>query len=98
MQEVVDAARGIGRAGNRGQLVRVIEADDARVGRDDDSTRRVENVRQRVERNEARPLTIVRRPIVREFTAAGFPDWETPRAVITDMALGVGVNHIEGGA
>ncbi len=98
-QQVVDTARTRGRRPDVREEVRVVAADDAAVGRDDDADGRVEDVRQLRVRDEAsstRPRPSCRRKGRCRRRSNGRES--EPRAVVADVPVNVRVDEILRGA
>src|SRR5215217_3313179 len=76
------------------QKIRIVSADDALVGRDDDSRRRIVKRRQLRHRDVAGPLARVSRSVVRHTPVTRLPDWYHTGSVIADMPVDVSVNDV----
>src|SRR5216684_267407 len=76
------------------QEVRIVSADYALICGDDNSRRRIINMRQFVEGNPAGPFACVRRSLVRDAAIAAPANWNFSRSVITNMSVNVGIHKV----
>src|SRR5712664_4028007 len=93
-QEVEDSTCAIWLGPMMSQEVWIVCADYALICSDDNSRRRIINMRQFVEGNPAGPFARVRRSIIRDAAITAPANWTFASSVITDVSVNVGIYKV----
>src|ERR1044072_2452009 len=74
--------------------MRIVSADDSLICGNNDPRRRIVELWQFVDLDEAHPFAGVGRAVIRHAAIAGLSDRHHARRVITDMSVGVGIDDV----